>query len=180
MRKWITSDLLRRVLFAMLVVSLVPLGIMANFTQQSYATTKTEVVNQSRDDLDDKSLEGLRARTLALGRLVALFLSARENDVRLLATLPRTSDSYQAFAQATQGSIWTVDAEGKEISFNMPLYRQVAFIDTHGQQVVLVTNECSSYPYSCRIEKASKLENVKEPANNLYYDATYLAETTAL
>jgi hypothetical protein len=180
MRKWITSDLLRRVLLAMLVVSLVPLAIMANFSQQSYTATKTDVVDQSRRDFDQKSLEGLQARTLALARLVALFLSERENDVRLLATLPRTSETYLAFAQASQGKIWTVTGNGKEITFDLPLYRQIAFVDARGQQIIVVNNECSAYPFTCNVEKSAKLGNVSEPQNNLYQDASYLTGALAL
>ncbi len=180
MRKWITSDLLRRVLLAMLIVSLVPLALLAYFSQQSYTATRTEVVDQSRLDLDEKSLEGLQARTLALARLVSSFLAERENDIRLLATLPRTGDAYAGFARAMQATIWTVTGEGKEITFSMPLYRQVAFVDTQGQQVVVVTNQCSPYPFSCKIEKSSRLVNVTDPTNDLYRDASYFADALAL
>lgn len=180
MRKWITSDLLRRVLLAMLVVSLAPLAIMANFSQQSFSAAKADVVDQSRRDLDQKAVEGLQARSLALAHQVSLFLSEREKDVRLLATLPRTSDAFYAFAQASQASIWTVTGDGKETTFDLPLYRQVAFIDASGQQRILTVNECSSYPFSCQIQKSSQLGDATSPANNLYNDASYFAATLAL
>lgn len=180
MRQWLTSGLLRKILLALLAVSLAPLAILANFSLQSYSTTKDEVVQQSRQDLDQKAFEGLRARTVTLAQTVSSFLKERETDLRLLATLPRTAQAFASFAQAKQGQIWTVKDKTGDARFNMPLYRQIAFIDTTGQEVIRITNECDDYPFTCRIQVAQTLVNVGDPANTLYKNEVYFKETMAL
>ncbi len=180
MRKWLTSNLLRRILLAMLIVSLIPLGIIANFSLRSYTATKSDVVDQSRVDLDQKSLEGLQARTLSVANTVSAFLRERENDVRQLAVLPRTAGEYLTFARSNQARIWTITGEEKEVTFELPLYRQIAFIGTDGKPVILVSNECVQYPFSCTPVVSNYLLDMRIPANNLYQDTTYLTETLKL
>jgi HAMP domain-containing protein len=180
MKQWLTSGLLRKILTALLIVSLIPLLILAGVTVQSYQDTRAEIVDQSRQDLDQKSFEGLTGRTLSLAQTIALFLTERESDLNLLATLPRTSSAFANFAQAKQGRIWTITEDGKEVVFTMPLYREVVYINNEGQELLKVINHCDPYPFSCSVVISDDLVNVSEPANTLFKNETYFSETMAL
>jgi hypothetical protein len=196
MKRWLTSGLLRRMLGAILIASLIPLALLAQQAMDSYERSRDRAREQSTQDLDAKSFEMLEARTRDIALDVADFLKKRENDLRVLATLPRTSEAYLAFSQSMLGTLWTVDEGGRTVYLNLPLYREVAYIDASGQEVIKIVNRCDpstgsgqgspstgsggGYPYGCRLEIAGELVDVSQPENTTYKRETYFAETMAL
>jgi HAMP domain-containing protein len=180
MRKWLSSALLRQLLFALLAVSLIPLGIIAWYSITSYFAARDEVVGQSRDALNAKSFEGLAGRTYAIAEGVADFLRERERDAHTAATLDHTPEAYLAFAQSRPAVIWTINPAGDEVKFEMPLYRELAFIDTTGQERVKVVNTCTDYPFTCQMQVSDDLRNVSDPANTLLKSETYFSDALAL
>jgi hypothetical protein len=180
MRKWLASRLLRTILLSLLVVALAPLGIIAQLTLQSYETTRSETVDRSKTELNEKSLEGLQGRTLALADTIANFLRENESNLGVLTRLPRTQDAYLAFAQGKQSQIWTVNSSGKEIKFLMPSFREIAYIDSNGQEKLKISNSCSEYPYNCEVIASTDLKDVSKPENTLLKSENYFSETMAL
>jgi len=179
-RRWITSGLLHRILLALMVVSLVPLFLIARFALDNVSQAKSEVVQRSTQDLDRASFDGLEARADILGQSTASFLHERESDLQLLAALPRTADAYYRFSLNKQGQLWTIDNLGKDVHFAMPLYREIAFIDLNGKEVIKVTNECDDYPFTCRAQTSKTLNNVASPANTLFKNEDYFTEALKL
>ena len=180
MFRWLTSGLLLRILAALLIVSVAPIYVIITFTQQSYQDTQSEVVTQSQKALDSKAIQGLEARTIVLANSVADFLNSRESDLRFLATQTPDADAYMRFGKAQNGTLWTIKSDGKEIRFEMPIYREIVFVDMDGKEQVKVSNECEEYPFTCGMKRDDQLKDVSRAANTLYKSETYFAESTKL
>ena len=184
MKQWLTSGLLRRILAAILFASLVPLAVLAVLSIEGYERSKVQARRQSTRDLDEKSFEMLETRTRDIARDVAGFMTGRENDLRLLATLPRTAEAYLDFSRSFRGTLWTVDEQGRTLLLDLPLYSEVAYIDADGQEVLKVVTRCDElqggYPYGCRPVVAETLVDVSRPENTTYKRETYFADAMAL
>jgi len=180
MFRWLTSGLLLRILVALLVVSVAPIYFIYNFTQTSYQDTQTEVVSKSREALDTKAIQGLEARSIILANSVADFLNDREGDLRFLASQTPDAQTYLNFGSAQSGKLWTITSYGQEPHFEMPIYREIAFVDMEGREQIKVSNECKEYPFTCSMVKDNKLQDVSKPANTLYKSEPYFSESTKL
>jgi hypothetical protein len=180
MFRWLTSGLLLRILSALLIVSVAPIYVIITFTQQSYQDTQSEVVTQSQKALDEKAIQGLEARTIVLANSVADFLQQREDNLRFLASQAPDVDTYMNFAKSQSGNLWTITRDGLETHFEMPIYREIVFVDMDGQEQVKVNNECREYPFTCGMKAGDELKDVSRPANTLYKSETYFAESEKL
>jgi hypothetical protein len=180
MKKWLTSGLLRTILLALLTVSFVPFGLIAYAGSSSFAQSKDEVIEKSSDEFNRQSFENLRSRAIFVAQDVARFLREREADLAVAASLPRDEQAFVNFSSAKVGTIWTITTDGTEVRQAVPLYREVAFIDLNGREVIKITNRCEAYPFSCRVESSRLLTNVSDPQNTLYKAETYFSEAVAL
>jgi len=166
-RSWWRSGLLRKILLAILACSLPPLLILGGLTLYDYKTTGDQAIERSKAALDAKSMQALEGRAADTAAAIARFLTEREDDLRVLAALPRTGPSYLAFSQAHRGELWT--GAGKTM---IPLYREVSFVNPQGQEVVRVRDE--------QIAPGSALVDVSDPANTLFKCEDYVARTIGL
>ncbi len=180
MKHWLTSGLLRRILAAILFASLVPLGLLANLAINSYKDSRDEVREQSVRDLDAKSFEMLESRTRDIAVDVAHFMRDGENDLLALADLPPTPETYLAFSQGMWGVLWTVNEAGRQVYVDLPLYRELAYVDAQGQEMVKVVSRCDDYPEGCSLHVSDDLVDVSQPENTRYKSETYFAEAMAL
>jgi len=180
MLRWLRSGLLLRIMVALLLVSVVPIYLIQNISQSSYIETKDEVVSQSQVKLDDKAIEGLEARTIAIANSVAGFLNEREQNLRFLASQPPDVQSYLNFSKSLNGNLWTIGKDGAETRFLMPMYREIVFIDLDGKEQVKISNKCKEYPFECAVAVDTDLKDVSEPANTLYKSETYFANSRDL
>src|SRR5581483_3598881 len=167
-RALLGSALLRKLLIVQLTLALLPFALIASVAVQSMRQAREAIVAESKDDSDAKSFEALRQRDVALAFDVATFLRERESDLRLLASLPRTPDAYAGFGEGARATLWTIGPDGKELSVDTPLYREIAFVDTSGHERVKATDVCSDYPFTCRVQPATDLVDVSNPANTLF------------
>ena len=128
----------------------------------------------SYDALTDRSLKALELRAVDLARRIASFLDEREQDLLSLAALPPAADTYVAFWQTKRGTLWRPPANPGEPErlFETPLYKEIAFIDTSGREVIRITN---GQPMP-----EAGLRDVSQPANTTYKRETYFAETINL
>lgn len=180
LRGLITSALLRRVLAVQVVLALIPLTIISIFALQSMRDAQQAVVASSQRDFDAQAFENLKARDVSAAQTVASFLQAREADLQVVATLPRTSQEYVAFGAALRSTIWTVDPSGQEVRVQLPLFQEIAFVDTTGQEQAEAVDACTNYPFDCSMQPATSLTNVSDPANTLYKSETYFQDTVHL
>jgi methyl-accepting chemotaxis protein len=196
------SGLFRRVLPLVLLVSLIPLALLAVWNLVSInglhihfegITTnprqvaqgeaepnkvlslridlvegiKDLAVQESYDALVQQSLKTLELRALDLAKHVASFLGEREQDLLALAEVEPSVETYITFSTAKRGILWT--PEGR---FPLALYKEIAFIDLTGQEVIRIVDE--------RPMPADALRDVSQPENTTYKSETYFAETIGL
>ncbi len=180
MFRWLTSGLFLRILTALLIVSVAPIYAIISFTQQSYQDTQSEVVTRSQEALDSKAVQGLEARAIVLAKSTADFLNQREDDLRFLGSQPPDEETYLDFASSQKGGLWTITSEGNEKRFEMPIYREIAFLDMDGREQFKVSNECEEYPFTCAMKKNGDLLDVSRPTNTLYKSETYFSESKNL
>ncbi len=180
MFRWLTSGLILRILTALLIVSVVPLYAISTFTQQSYKTTQSEVVTKSQEALDTKAIQGIEARAVLLANSVAGFLTTREDTLQFLASQTPDAQAYLNFGVTQNGSLWTITSDGVETHFEMPIYREIAFVDLTGQEQIKISNECIAYPFTCYMKINNELLDVSKSANTLYKSETYFSESKNL
>jgi len=168
---WLRSGIFRKTLFFILMVALVPLSVLGGLTIRSTGEAGAEATARSREALDARSAEALELRANETARAVAGFLYEREADLRTVALLPRSADAYLAFYQAHRREVWSVE-DGQEVRQSVPLYREMAYVDPAGQEVIKILDE--------RVAGAEELRDVSNPAHTLYKSETYFLEARQL
>jgi methyl-accepting chemotaxis protein len=128
---------------------------------------KDLAVDASFEALQQKSLTALELRAVDLSIRVASFMQEREQDLRTLAALEPSADTYIAFSQSKRGTLWT--PEGK---FDLPMYKEIAFVNPSGQEMVRTVDEAAV--------PQSELRDVSKPENTTYKSETYFAEAKDL
>ncbi|MBN1661290.1 MAG: methyl-accepting chemotaxis protein [Anaerolineae bacterium] len=198
-REVMRSGLLRRVLPLILLVSILPLFILAalnwisingihfdgiplNPRQVEAGEAEPKVIldipfhiNGIEDmategsyvSVAETSLDALELRAVDLARRIAVFLSDREQDALALAAIPPSTEAYTGFFRAKKGPFWT-----KEGTLDLPLYQEIAFVDTTGQEIVRVVDGTPVAP--------GDLRDVSRPENTTYLRETYFADGMAL
>ncbi len=173
MRKWLRSGIFRKILLSILVVGLVPVAILGILTLHSTNRAGTTAITTSRETLDVKAAEALELRAVETAQAIADFLQEREIDLRAAALLPRTEEAYLDFYQLHQGKLWFLDQEqGREVHRTVPLYREMAYIDADGHEVLKVWNGQLASP--------DELRDVSDPSNTSYKSETYFLEARRL
>jgi methyl-accepting chemotaxis protein len=128
---------------------------------------KDLAVAGSYEALTDESLKALQLRAVDLSLRVAHFLDERQQDLLSLAAVEPSADTYLAFSRSKRGILWTPDGK-----FELPLYKEIAFIDTSGQEMIRIVDE--------KEMPASVMRNVSQPENTTYKRETYFVDTINL
>ena len=168
---WFRSGIFRKVLLSILIVSLVPLAVMAGLTLRSTIGVGDIIIARSSEVLDARTAEALGLRAIETAHAIADFLQERETDLRLVSLLPRTLDTYQAFYQAHQRELWLLE-EGQEVRQWVPLYQEMAYVDATGQEMLKIADG--------RVAGTEELWDVSDPANTRYRSETYFIEARQL
>lgn len=171
MLKTFRSAIFRKVLLVLLFSAMLPallLGWMAVRSGLQAGETSTTL---SRTALVEKSQEALELRAVETAAGIAAFFSEREADLRALALLPAEGAAYLAFSDGHLGELWGVQ-EGEEYRQRAPLYRELAFINMEGQEVVRVLDG--------EIVPQSGLVNVADSGETLYPNEDYFSQALAL
>ena len=171
MLKYFRSAIFRKVLLVLLITALFPaviLGWMAVSSGLQAGDTSTAL---SREALVEKSQEALELRAVETASAIADFLGEREADLHALALIEPNRDDYLAFSAAHHGELWGI-LEKVEFREEVPLYRELAFIDPNGQEVVKIS--------AGEAADAGDLHNVLEPGGSLYPHESYFSEALAL
>lgn len=159
--------LLRKVLLAILICALVPLGVVAFVAVQGYNQMAQDAIPPSKEALDERSMNSLELWAHDTAQRVARFLYEREQDLRDLVLLSRDPEAYLAFYHAHYSPIWTVEGISER-----PMYREIVFIDRSGQEVVKITDGV--------VASQEALRDVSKPENTTFKRETYFSETMAL
>ncbi len=171
MRRILGSGIFRRIVLSILLVSVVPLILLGALALLIGNEAGAVSIARSREALDERCAESLELRTIETANAVARFLEGREVDLLALSQVPRTSEAYLSFYEGRQGEIWFVEG-GQEVRQHIPLYREIAYVDVSGQEVIKVSDG--------RVASRSGLRDVSDPANTLFKSETYFNEAKEL
>ena len=163
----------KKFLFAFLVVSLIPLSAFGIYTLIKINDVKNDIVNHTTLNIDQKTQETMELQAEVIANNVEKFLRARENDLNTLSNLQPTEKNYQRFSEFHNSEIWIrsgTKLKPTEERKIIPLYKEVAFIDAGGNEVIKIMHNKIS----------RNLRNVRIPKNTTYLNETYFDETAQL
>ncbi len=121
-RTGITTRLLRWFLF----LSLVPLLVFG-----------LRAAQQSRQAMAAETQNMLLIRAHDIAVRVSALLNQCEYDLRVLAMLPRTAETYREFSATHRGLIWSRIGTNQDpipVKYELPLYKEVNFFELDGRE----------------------------------------------
>jgi DNA-binding NtrC family response regulator len=158
--------LLWKFLLAFLALAILPLGLAGMLVAYQLQRVYDQAEGVS-------SVYERRAATIA--SKVASLLYDCEGDLKELAELPRTDQSYTDFANRHRRQVWVRTGTNdvmREARPDAMLYKEVSFIDSKGQEQVLVVRGLALPPGQRR--------NVSNPLRTTYRSETYFQEAQKL
>lgn len=167
--------LFRKILLAMLVLSLVPLLVSSLFLALNLRGVRGELVERSSASADLRASENLRLQAEQVADSLSAFLGECEADLLLCAALPRTPAVLSAFYNSRRGEIWrragsaTAPREAREW---LPRYSSLAIVDRHGRETFAI-RQGTVVPPGC-------LRDVASPAGTEYRSEEYFRRTSRL
>lgn len=134
-------SILKKFLFAFLLISLVPLLVLSLYARQKLIDVGESAVQSSKQALLDNASSLLEARARAIARQLELLLETCEDDLRALSLLPFDPDLYYDFSRAHLRRVWvrrgTPDGV-EEVKRFIPLYREITYVDSDGVERIRV------------------------------------------
>jgi HAMP domain-containing protein len=171
MLQWFHSGIFRKIFFAMLTVSFLPVLILGSLALRSGDQAGEASSALSRKALSEKAQEALEVRAYEAAQAIAWFLEEREADLRLLAKLPVDEVVYVEFFDSHLVDVWW-EENGKEHIEKAPIYFEIAFISPEGQEVLKVREG--------RAVSQVELLNVSDSDNTLFKNEQYFLEAIQL
>lgn len=177
---YLRSRLLLVTVVILVFTAVVPLALLSFFGLRDYQTRGQSDIDVATELLNERSQSILEGRAAGTAYALAAFLRERDSDLQSLAQLPRTAEAYLTFAQSRRSEIWSIAPGGEEIRLQHPLYRELAFLDSSGQEQIKIETVCFLYPWDCEIEIADNLLDVSDPANTLFHREDYFIQAQQL
>lgn len=164
-----------RLSFASIAVSffiliVLPLTITGILISRGVVKVGEEATQANLRILDDKQKHFIEVRTDNLAEAVAQFLEEREKDIRIATILPRDVKTYQTFLNSNARGVMK-SAKVGVVKIPVPLYREIAFLDRSGKEVLKVTTSGKVPDY--------RLKDMSNPNNGEFgYEDYFLKAKT--
>lgn len=132
-----------KVLGALLLLALVPLILLLFSSHHSLRLVEDLLRQRTTETLDAQATRALEKRTQMVADQISAFLQQIEGNLLDLTLLEPHQDNYRKFSNNHQRQIWYRSGSNndpKEIRETVPLYSELAFIDTTGIEQVRVVN----------------------------------------
>jgi PAS domain S-box-containing protein len=168
-------SILKKFIFAFLLLSIVPLAVLGAYTWHYIWKIGQSAIDSSTMQLEKRALESIELQAINLANQVAQLMLSCEADLFTLQMLQKDADTYRRFSMNHHRTIWTREIKHDNISdsyHDIPLYREMAFIDMTGQERVRIEDN--------RIIDLSQLRDVSIPGNTEYRNERYFEETRKL
>ncbi|BDV43572.1 histidine kinase [Geotalea uraniireducens] len=167
--------LFRKILLAMLVLSLVPLLVSSLILALNLRGVRGELVERSNAAADLRASESLRLQAEQVADSISAFLGQCEADLLLCAALPRTPAVLTAFYDSRRGEVWHragSAAAPREVRELLPCYSALAIVDRNGRETFAIREG--------RVVAPAELRNVATPAGTEYRREEYFKKTRRL
>ncbi|MBD1399217.1 PAS domain-containing sensor histidine kinase [Pelovirga terrestris] len=132
-----------KVLGALLLLALVPLILLLFSSHHSLRLVEDLLRQRTTETLDFQATRALEKRTQMVADQISAFLQQIEENLLDLALLEPHQENYQKFGDNHQRQIWYrrgSNLNPTEIREAVPLYSELAFIDTTGIEQVRIVN----------------------------------------
>ncbi len=132
-----------KVLGALLLLALVPLILLLFSSHHSLRLVEDLLRQRTTETLDSQATRALEKRTQMVADQISAFLQQIEGNLYDLTLLDPHQDNYRKFSNNHQRQIWYRSGSNKnptEIRETVPLYSELAFIDTTGIEQVRIVN----------------------------------------
>ncbi|MCD6569801.1 MAG: hypothetical protein J7L53_03770 [Deltaproteobacteria bacterium] len=148
------EDVKTRFSFAGIAISffiliVLPLTITGILISRGVVKVGEEATQANLRILDDKQKQSIEVRTKDLAEAISQFLTEREKDIRIASILPRDGKTYLDFLNSnSRGVIKTSDVGIVKVP--VPIYREIAFLNKTGMEVLKVTTDGPCSPEDLR------------------------------
>ncbi|HDP24318.1 MAG TPA: hypothetical protein ENN34_02635 [Deltaproteobacteria bacterium] len=161
-----TSFSFASIAISFFILIVLPLTITGIIISKGVIKVGEEATQANLRILDDSQKLSIAGRAVSVADAVAQFLADREKDIRIASILPRDEKSYTTFLRSTTRGVVKVANVGI-IKIPVPIFRDIAFIDKNGKEVLKVT-EAGMVP-------SSELRDLSNPENAEYgYEEYFL------
>ncbi len=168
-------NLFKKFLIALFLIALLPLVLSSAILFLNLRNTGTQLAAKISDATDRQASESLQSRARQIAEDVAQFLAETENDLRLVAALPKDSSTLSTFYDSRNLEIWRRAGSAEKPSeerVTIPIYASLELIDKSGRQRFVI-KEGKELP-------AEQLKNVSIPSNTEFRSENYFEKTAAL
>ncbi len=164
-----------KVIIAFLLLSLIPIGLLAYFSFYTIKESGRQLINQTISELEKEEEERLIRQAEYYAKRVSNFLKEREQDLIELASMKLDQNNIKNFWQRKKSKVWYSVKKGNIIVDKhdmLPLYKEIAVIDKEGKEIILLKDG--------KIVGEEGLRNVKTPENTTYKKEDYFLQTMKL
>lgn len=168
-------SLFRKILTAMLLISLLPLMVSALVLALNLGNIREKLADKIAAAADLQASESLRLRAEQMAGDISAFLKECEGDLRLFAVIPHSPQVLKTFYDTRKGMIWyrRGPAESRrEVKEWVPRYSSLAVIDKNGRETFAIRNGT--------VLSRSELRDVSDPANTDYKSEDYFSRVKKL
>ncbi len=165
-------SLLGRILIPSLLSGLIPLLLIGFFAMRGFSRASDVAEEAARNALDQEALQALQLQAELIADNVEDLLDQTVQDAFDLAVLPPDPELYSFFYEQHVSEIQYPKEEFVSISEEIPLYREMAFLDLNGQELLKIVN---GQQVDTRF-----LTNVSDPANTGFGMEDYFSRSQNL
>ncbi|MEJ5300951.1 MAG: PAS domain S-box protein [Thermodesulforhabdaceae bacterium] len=174
-RKKFRVSIAKKLTFVLILVSVIPASIFGITHILNLHNLTRVALKESSLQLEKKARESLELRAIELANRVSEFLQGVEKDAKILCLLPKKTEVFQDFYTMHKKTVWMKDGTNEypvEVRQDLPLYREIAFVDVSGQELIRIFD---GYPV-----KQEDLRDVSKPENTTYRSEKYFLEVMKL
>lgn len=164
-----------KVIIAFLIFSIVPLVVISYLSIKSLKYSGEGIINLAIGNLEREEEITLIKEAENYAKRVSDFLKDREKDLFSLLKTPFTEKSFLNFYNSKKGRVWYAKVKDNrliEIKEEIPLYKEIAFVNKDGKEEILVKDG--------RIFNRNELREVKRERNTTYLIEDYFNKTKKL